>query len=105
MGFRIFVFMVFKGSRACRFAKQIGAQASGDARALRCPVGFCSKHYCPFVYHSQMLDDQKSPQYMTSQELEEAIRKHREYAKRLVAEARMRREEARKIANQKNQDS
>lgn len=42
---------------------------------------------------------------MTSQELEEAIRKHREYAKRLVVEARMRREEARKIANQKDQGS
>lgn len=52
-----------------------------------------------------MLDDQKPPQYMTSQELEEAIRKHREYAKRLLAEARLRREEAKKAAGQKNQDS
>lgn len=57
-----------------------------------------------------MLDDQKSPQYMTSQELEDAIRKHREYAKRLLAEARLRREEAKKLANQasfspKDQDS
>lgn len=51
-----------------------------------------------------MLDDQKPPQYMTSQELEEAIRKHREYAKRLLAEARLRREEAKKAASQKNQD-
>jgi hypothetical protein len=49
-----------------------------------------------------MLDHQKSPQYMTSQELEEAIRKHREYAKRLVAEARARREEAKKAASQGN---
>jgi flavorubredoxin len=45
-----------------------------------------------------MLDDHKSPQYMTSQELEEAIRKHREYAKRLLAEARARRNEAEKVA-------
>ena len=29
-----------KVNRACRFAKQIGAQASGDARALRRPVDF-----------------------------------------------------------------
>jgi hypothetical protein len=49
-----------------------------------------------------MLDDQKPPQYMTSQELEEAIRKHREYARRLVAEARARREEAKKAASQIN---
>jgi hypothetical protein len=43
-----------------------------------------------------MLDDQKPPQYMTSQELEDAIRKHREYAKRLIVEAKLRRTEAEK---------
>jgi len=44
-----------------------------------------------------MLDDQKPPKYMTSQELEEAIRKHREYAKRLIAEAKLHRENAEKL--------
>lgn len=44
-----------------------------------------------------MLDDQKPMQYMTSQELEEAIRRHREYAKRLIAEAKLRRAEAEKL--------
>jgi hypothetical protein len=38
--FQVFVFPVFKVNRACRFAKQIGAQASGDARALRHLVNF-----------------------------------------------------------------
>lgn len=47
-------------------------------------------------YYLVMLDTQKSPQYMTSQELEEAIRKHREYAKRLISEAKIRRAEAEK---------
>jgi hypothetical protein len=35
--------------------------------------------------------DEKSPQYMTSAELEEAIRRHREHTKKLLAEARNRR--------------
>lgn len=35
LGFRVFDFQVFRGNQACRFAKQIGAQASGGARALR----------------------------------------------------------------------
>jgi hypothetical protein len=34
---------------------------------------------------------EKSPQYMTSVELEEAIRRHRELTKKLIAEARSRR--------------
>lgn len=49
------------------------------------------------LYHAAMLDDQKPPKYMTSQELEEAIRKHREYAKRLIAEAKLHRENAEKL--------
>lgn len=44
-----------------------------------------------------MLDDQKPPKYMTSQELEEAIRKYREYARRLLAEAKLRRADAEKL--------
>ena len=38
--FRVFDLPIFKRNWACRFAKQIGAQASGDARALRQLVGF-----------------------------------------------------------------
>jgi hypothetical protein len=38
-----------------------------------------------------MIRDEKSPQYMTSAELEEAIRRHREHTKKLLAEARSRR--------------
>lgn len=38
-----------------------------------------------------MISDDKSPQYMTSAELEEAIRRHREHTKKLLAEARSRR--------------
>lgn len=38
--FQGFEFSVFKVNRAWRFAKQIGAQASGDARALRRLVNF-----------------------------------------------------------------
>ena len=44
-----------------------------------------------------MLDNQKPPQYMTSQELEEAIRRHRDYARRLLAEAKLRRADAEKL--------
>lgn len=44
-----------------------------------------------------MLDNQKPPKYMTSLELEEAIRKHREYAKRLIAEAKLHRANAEKL--------
>lgn len=38
-----------------------------------------------------MIFNDKSPQYMTSAELEEAIRRHREHTKKLLAEARNRR--------------
>lgn len=38
-----------------------------------------------------MLNNDQSPQYMTSAELEEAIRRHREFTKKLLAEARSRR--------------
>jgi hypothetical protein len=38
-----------------------------------------------------MIIDDKSPQYMTSAELEEAIRRHREHTKKLLAEVRNRR--------------
>jgi hypothetical protein len=38
-----------------------------------------------------MIFDEKSPQYMTSAELEEAIKRHREHTKKLLAEARNRR--------------
>ena len=38
-----------------------------------------------------MILDEKSPQYMSSAELEEAIRRHREHTKKLLAEARNRR--------------
>jgi len=38
-----------------------------------------------------MTDEQKSPAYMTSIELEEAIRRHRDYARRLIAEVKSRR--------------
>jgi len=38
-----------------------------------------------------MISDDKQPQYMTSAELEEAIRRHREHTKKLIAEARSRR--------------
>lgn len=41
-----------------------------------------------------MLSNDKSPQYMTSAELEEAIRRHREFTKKLLAEARSRRANA-----------
>lgn len=44
----------------------------------------------------------KQPQLMTSQELEAEIRKHREYVKGLIAEARARRaEEGKKPAQEK----
>lgn len=49
------------------------------------------------LYHAVMLDDQKPPKYMTSRELEEAIRMHRDYAKRLLAEAKLRRADAEKL--------
>jgi hypothetical protein len=39
----------------------------------------------------------KQPEYMTSAELEEAIRRHREETKKLLAEARKRRAEAAKV--------
>lgn len=39
----------------------------------------------------QMIPEEKPPQYMTSAELEEAIRRHREHTKKLLAEARNRR--------------
>lgn len=38
-----------------------------------------------------MIIDDKLPQYMTSAELEEAIRRHREHTKKLLAEVRSRR--------------
>lgn len=38
-----------------------------------------------------MMLDEKFPQYMTSAELEEAIRRHRDHTKKLLAEARNRR--------------
>ena len=38
-----------------------------------------------------MISKEKSPQYMTSAELEEAIRRHRQYTRKLIAEARSRR--------------
>jgi hypothetical protein len=38
-----------------------------------------------------MLINDKSLQYMTSAELEEAIRRHREHTKKLIAEVRSRR--------------
>jgi hypothetical protein len=38
-----------------------------------------------------MIFNDKSPQYMTSAELEEAIRRHREQTKKLLAEVRSRR--------------
>ena len=38
--FQVFEFPVFKVNWAHRFAKQTGAQASGDARALRRLVSF-----------------------------------------------------------------
>ena len=37
LGFRVFDLSLFKRNRACRFRYEIGAQASGDARALRHP--------------------------------------------------------------------
>ena len=40
-----------------------------------------------------MIFDTKSPKYMTSAELEEAIRRHHEQTKKLLAEARSRRAE------------
>lgn len=38
-----------------------------------------------------MTVNDKAPQYMTSAELEEAIRRHREHTRKLLAEARNRR--------------
>lgn len=38
-----------------------------------------------------MIIGHKSPKYMTSSELEEAIRRHREHTKKLLAEVRNRR--------------
>lgn len=38
-----------------------------------------------------MIENPKSPKFLTSQELEDAIRRHREYAKLLIAEAKTRR--------------
>jgi len=46
-----------------------------------------------------MQPDLKLPQYMTSQELEEAIRKHRDHVKRLLAEAKSHRAEAEGLKN------
>lgn len=43
------------------------------------------------MYTMTMISDDKHPQYMTSAELEEAIRRHREHTKKLLAEARSRR--------------
>ena len=40
-----------------------------------------------------MIFDNKPPPYMTSAELEDAIRRHRDHTKKLVAEARKRRAE------------
>jgi hypothetical protein len=40
-----------------------------------------------------MIFDNKPPQYMTSAELEDAIRRRRNHTKKLVAEARKRRAE------------
>jgi hypothetical protein len=40
-----------------------------------------------------MIFDEKFPQYMTSAELEETIRRHREHTKKLLAEVRNRRAE------------
>lgn len=44
-----------------------------------------------------MFENSKNLRSMTSQELEEQIRKHREYVKGLLAEAKLRREQARKV--------
>jgi hypothetical protein len=41
-----------------------------------------------------MIFNEKPPQYMTSAEPEEAIRRHREHTKKLIAEARNRRADA-----------
>ncbi len=41
-----------------------------------------------------MIFNEKSPQYMTSAELEEAIKLHREHTKKLLAESRSRRAQA-----------
>lgn len=43
------------------------------------------------MYNLCMISKDKSPQYMTSAELEEAIRRHRDFTKKLLAEARSRR--------------
>jgi hypothetical protein len=51
-----------------------------------------------------MIDKYKPPQFMTSVELEEAIRAHRAYAKKLIAEARIRRREE-KDASESQQSS
>jgi hypothetical protein len=40
-----------------------------------------------------MISEEKAPKYMTSAELEEAIRRHREHTRKLLAEARSRRAE------------
>jgi hypothetical protein len=47
-------------------------------------------------HHKCMVFDKKPPQYRTSAELEEAIRRHREHTKKLQAEARSHRKEASK---------
>lgn len=43
-----------------------------------------------------MFPSPEKPQLMTSQELEAEIRKHRQYVKSLIAEAKLRRAESRK---------
>lgn len=49
-----------------------------------------------------MIFDNKPPQYMTSAELEDAIRRRRNHTKKLVAEARKRRAQSSKapLANE-----
>jgi hypothetical protein len=42
----------------------------------------------------QMSDDKKPSECMTSQELDESIRKHREHVKRLIDDAKLRRSKA-----------
>jgi DNA-directed RNA polymerase subunit H (RpoH/RPB5) len=50
-------------------------------------------------YNYNMISNEKPPQYMTSAELEEAIRLHREQTKKLLLEARLRRAALPKITS------
>jgi hypothetical protein len=52
-----------------------------------------------------MIDKKKSPDFMTSVELEEAVREHRAYVRRLLAEARMRRRREGQDENSQSSDS